>query len=175
MLFCLCLCRCWKLGFTRANTDRCFSCLSQMTFQACSIDEARHLYDQLAVLTPIMVSFTLSIVVANITSTYTNSCFSTLMQLLLSFDQDMRVEKTLIQTLTCQFVSTLMQLLFPFDQNMRVEKTLIQTLACQLSSTLMQLLFSFDQDMRVEKTLIQTLAYQLSSTLINSCFRLTRT
>jgi glutamate--cysteine ligase catalytic subunit len=28
-----------------------------MTFQACNINEARHLYDQLAVLTPIMVSF----------------------------------------------------------------------------------------------------------------------
>ena len=80
------------------------------------------------------------------------------MQLLFSFDQDMRVEKILIQTLACQLSSTLMQLLFSFDQDMRVEKTLIQTLACQLSSTLMQLLFSFDQDMRVEKTLIQTVA-----------------
>ena len=68
---------------------------------------------------------------------------STLMQLLFSFDQDVRVEKTLIQTLACQLSSTLMQLLFSFDQDMRVEKTLIQTLACQLSSTLMQLLFSF--------------------------------
>ena len=57
-----------------------------------------------------------------------------------------------------------MQLLFSFEQNMRVEKILIQTLACQLSSTLMHLLFSFDQDMRVEKTLIQTLACQLSCT-----------
>ena len=27
-----------------------------MTFQACSITEARHLYDQLAVLTPVIVS-----------------------------------------------------------------------------------------------------------------------
>ena len=59
-----------------------------------------------------------------------------------------------------------MQLFFSFDQDMRVEKTLIQTLACQLSSTLMQLLFSFDQDMRVEKTLVQSLACQLSSTLV---------
>ena len=89
---------------------------------------------------------------------------STFMQLLFSFDQDMRVEKTLIQTLACQLSSTLMQLWFSFDQDMRVEKTLIQTLACQPSSTLMQLLFSFDQDMRVEKTLIQTLACQLQST-----------
>ena len=42
-----------------------------------------------------------------------------------------------------------MQLLFSFEQDMRVEKALIQTVACQLSSTLMQLLFSFDQDMKV--------------------------
>ena len=94
------------------------------------------------------------------------------MQLLFSFDQDTRVEKTLIQTLACQLSSTLVQLLFSFDQDTRVEKTLIQTLACQLSSTLMQLLFSFDQDIRVEKTLIQTLACQLSC---NSCSRLTKT
>ena len=96
--------------------------------------------------------------------------FVTVMQLLFSFDQDMRVEKTLIQTLACQLSSTLIQLLFSFDQDMRVEKTLIQTLACQLSSTFMQLLFSFDQDMRVEKTLIQTLACQLSSTLMQLLF-----
>ena len=76
---------------------------------------------------------------------------STFMQLLFSFDQDMRIEKTLIQTLACQLSSTLMQLLFSFDQDMRVEKTLIKTLSCQLSSTLMQLLFSFEQDMRVIK------------------------
>ena len=93
-------------------------------------------------------------------------------QLLFWFDQEMRVEKTLIQNLTCQLSSTLMQLLFSFDHDMRVEKTLIQTLACQLSSTLMQLLSSFDQDIRVEKTLIQTLACQLSC---NFCRRLTRT
>ena len=99
-----------------------------------------------------------------------------LMQLLFSFDQYMRVEKTLIQTLAGQLSSTLMQLLFLFDQDMRIEKTLIlektliRTLACQLSSTLMQLLFLFDQDMRVEKTLIQTLAGQLSSTLMQLLF-----
>ena len=45
----------------------------------------------------------------------------------------MSVEKTLIQTLASQLSSTLMQLLFSFDQDMRVEKTLIQTLASQLS------------------------------------------
>jgi hypothetical protein len=58
--------------------------------------------------------------------------------------------------------STLMQLLFSFDRDMRVEKTLTQTLASQLSSTLMQLLFSFDRGRRVEKTPMQTLASQLS-------------
>ena len=78
-----------------------------------------------------------------------------------SFDQDMKVEKTLIQTPASQFSLTLMQLLFSFDQDMGVKKTLLQTLACQLSSTVMQLMFSFDQDMGVEKTLIQTLACQL--------------
>ena len=66
--------------------------------------------------------------------------------------------------LSYKLSSNLMQLLFSFHQNMRVEKTLIQTLACQLSTSPMQLLFSFDQDMRVEKTLIQTLARYLSST-----------
>ena len=77
-----------------------------------------------------------------------SQCSSTLMQLLFSFDQDMRVEKTFIQTLACQLSSTLMQLLLSFDQDMRVKKTVAQTLACQLSSTL-----------------IQTLACQLPSTL----------
>ncbi len=33
-------------------------CCLQITFQACNITEARHLYDQLAVLTPIMLSLT---------------------------------------------------------------------------------------------------------------------
>ena len=80
------------------------------------------------------------------------------MQLLFSFGQDMRIEKTLIQTLSSQLSSILMQLLFWFGQDMRIKKTLIQTLSSQLSSTLMQLLFSFDQDMRVEKTL----SYELS-------------
>ena len=32
------------------------SCL-QVTFQACDIEEARHLYDQLAVVCPVMVSY----------------------------------------------------------------------------------------------------------------------
>ena len=71
-----------------------------------------------------------------------------------------------------------MQLLFSFDQGIRVENTLMQTLASQLSfqyivyniqsilSTLMQHVFSFDRHMRVEKTLMQTLASQLSSTLV---------
>ena len=38
--------------------------------------------------------------------------------------------------------SAILWLLFSFDQDMRVGKTLIQTLACQLSSTLVQFLFS---------------------------------
>lgn len=33
-----------------------FGFILQMTFQACSIDEGRFLYDQLAVVTPILVS-----------------------------------------------------------------------------------------------------------------------
>ena len=107
---------------------------------------------------------------------HTNSRFSTLINShaipLFSFDQDMRVEKTLIQTFACQLSSTLVQPLSSFDQDLRVEKTLIQTLAFQLLLTLVQLLFSFDQDMRVEKTLIQTLACQL---LCNPYPRLTRT
>ena len=90
-------------------------------------------------------------------NSHTNSRLSTLMQLLFSFDQELKVEKTLIQTLACQLSSIVMQLLFSFDQDTRVEKTLLQTLACQLSSTLMQLLFSFDQDMRLRK-----LSYKLN-------------
>ena len=64
-------------------------------------------------------------------NSHVNSRLSTLMQLLFSFDQDTRVDETLMQTLT--FLSTLMQLLFSFDQDMRVDETLMQTLACQLS------------------------------------------
>ena len=59
------------------------------------------------------------------------------MQLLFSFDQDMRVEKRF---------SAFIQLLSSFDKGVSVTKTLIQTLARQLSSTFVQLLFSFDQD-----------------------------
>ena len=68
-----------------------------------------------------------------------------------------------------------MQLLFSFDQDMWVEKTPIQTLVCQLSSTLMQILFPFDRDMRFEKTLIKTLACQLHQLPCNFCSCLTRT
>ena len=66
-----------------------------------------------------------------------NSPLSILKQLLFSFDQDMGVEKTLIQTLSCQLSSTFMQLLFSFEQELGVEKTLIETLTCKHSSTLM--------------------------------------
>ena len=66
------------------------------------------------------------------------------------------------QTLACQLSSTLIQLLFSFDQDMRVEKTsFIQTLACQLPSTLIQLLFSFGEDMRIDKIVIKN--YRLST------------
>ena len=41
--------------------------------------------------------------------------------------------ENVIQSLTCKLSSTFTQLLSPFDQDMRVEKTLIQTLASQLS------------------------------------------
>ena len=91
---------------------------------------------------------------------------STLMQFLFSFDQDMRFEKTLIQTLASQLSYKLSllnshQLLFWFDQDMRFEK-----LSYKLSLlNSHQLLFSFDQDMGVEKTLIQTLAYEHPLTL----------
>ena len=61
-----------------------------------------------------------------------------------------------------------MQLLFSFDRDMRVEKTLMQTLASQLLSTLMQLLFSFNRDMRVEKNmLVQKLFTDSSIVSIN--------
>ena len=63
--------------------------------------------------------------------------------------------------LSAGIIFVFMQLLFSFDQDMRVKKTLIQTIACQVSSALIQLLFSFDQDMRVKKTLIQTIACQI--------------
>ena len=84
------------------------------------------------------------------------------MQLLFSFDQDMKVDKL---SYNCNSrLSTLMQLLFSFDQDMKVDK-LSYNCNSRLS-TLMQLLFSFDQDMRVDKAVIQTLARQHSW---NSC------
>jgi hypothetical protein len=112
------------------------------------------------------------------------------MQLLLLFDQGMRVEKTLMQTLASQLSCT------SCSRLTRAWK--LRKLWCKLSllnshaslvlvwpgheswknsdvnsrfSTLMRLLFSFDQGMRVEKTLMQTLASQLSC---NFCSRLTR-
>ena len=124
-------------------------------------------------------------------NSHTNSCLSTLMQLLFSFDRDMRVEKTIMQTLayqlscnscsrltgTCELRKLSYKLLL-----LNSHATLVLVWQGHASwenshvnsclSTLMQLLFSFDRDMRVEKTLIQTLAYQLSC---NSCSRLTGT
>ena len=51
------------------------------------------------------------------------------MQLLFSFDQDMRVDETHVNA----GLLTLMQLSFSFDQDMKVDETLMQTVACQLS------------------------------------------
>ena len=45
------------------------------------------------------------------------------------FDQETRV----VKTRTNSRLSTLMQLVFSFDQDMRAEKSLMQTLASQLS------------------------------------------
>jgi hypothetical protein len=77
------------------------------------------------------------------------------------------------QTFASQLSSTLMQLLFSFYQGMRVEKILMQTLASQLSSTLMQLLFSFDRGMRVEKILKENSRFTTLIVSCNSCSRLT--
>jgi hypothetical protein len=110
------------------------------------------------------------------------------MQLLFSFDQAIKVEKTLMWTLACQLSCNSCSRL--------IKQWKLRKLSCKLSllnshatlvlvwssneswenshvnsrfSTLMQLLFSFDQAMKVEKTLMQTLASQLSC---NSCSRL---
>ena len=58
--------------------------------------------------------------------------------------------ENLIQTLAYQLTSTLVQLLFSFDQDVRVEKTFTQILLVNSHQLSLQLLFSFDQDMRVE-------------------------
>ena len=52
----------------------------------------------------------------------------------------MRVEKTLMQTLTSRLSSIFMQLLLLFDQSIGVDNTVTQTFAFQLLLTLMQLL-----------------------------------
>ena len=92
----------------------------------------------------------------------------TLMQLLSSIDQDIRVQKTVIQTLVfpllCNSCSRLL--------GMRVEKTLS---ANSRFSTYMELLFLFDKSMGVKKLSYKILlvnCYQLSC---NSYSRLTRT
>ena len=109
-----------------------------------------------------------------------------------------RLEKTLIQTVSCQLSSTLMQLLFRIwpeheswelsHTNSRLSTLLINSHATLVlvwpgheswenfhtNSRLSTLInsqynsFSFDKDMRVEKSLIQTLAYQLSSSTLNT-------
>jgi hypothetical protein len=111
-------------------------------------------------------------------------------------DQDMRVEKTFMQTLASQLSSTLMQLLFSLtgawelrklscklsllnshatlvlvDRGMRVEKTLIQTLASQLSSTLMQLLFSLTGAWELRKLSCKLSLLKSHQLSCNSCSR----
>ena len=101
-----------------------------------------------------------------------------------SFDQRIRVERTLVQTLASHLSSTLI-LVWPAHQsweNSRANSrfsTLINShprltsaselreLSCKLSLLNSHILSSsFDQRMRVERTLVQTLASQLTSTLI---------
>ena len=105
-------------------------------------------------------------------------------QLSSSFDQRMRVERTLVQTLASQLSSTLI-LVWPAHEswenscaNSRFSTLIyshprltgaweLRELLCKLSLLNSHLLSSsFDQRMRVETTLVQTLASQLSSTLI---------
>jgi hypothetical protein len=116
-------------------------------------------------------------------NSHSNSRFSTLMQLLFSFDRGTRIEKTLMQTLTSQLSCNscsrlpeaweLRKLSFKLSLlNSHVTLALVwpghdsweNSHANSRLSTLMQLLFSFDQDTRIEKTLMQTLASQLSPT-----------
>ena len=59
-----------------------------------------------------------------------NFRLSTLMQLLFSFDQDTRVDETLMQTLACQLSCNSCSRL---TKDTRVDETLMPTLACQLS------------------------------------------
>ena len=124
-------------------------------------------------------------------NSHTNSRFSTLMQLLFLFDQNMRVKKTLIQTLACQHscnscscLTRTWELRKPSYKLSLVNthatlalvwpghESWVNSYTNSRLSTLMQLLFLFDQNMRVKKTLIQTLACQHSC---NSCSCLTRT
>ena len=58
---CVCVCVCvWVGGWVGVSIMK-FCAVSlllplQVTFQACCVDEARHLYDQLSVIAPIIVS-----------------------------------------------------------------------------------------------------------------------
>ena len=100
-------------------------------------------------------------------NSHANSRLSTLMQLLFSFDQDMRVdENSHVNSLIVNSHATLV-LVWPGHESwlMKVSSWTLRL------STLMQLLFSFDQDMRVDETLMQTFACQLSC---NIWSRLTR-
>ena len=87
------------------------------------------------------------------------------MQLSSSFDQGIRVEKSVIQTLACQLASSRMQR-FSFNPDARVEKTLKKTLASQAISTLMQLMQKLFDKLSLDNS------HQLSC---NSYSRLTKT
>ena len=74
----------------------------------------------------------------------------------------MRVERRIIQTRASQFSTTLVQLLLSFNQDMKVE-TLVKLFVVNSNQlTLVQLLLSFDHDMGVKEALIQTVVCQLS-------------
>jgi hypothetical protein len=79
-------------------------------------------------------------------------------------------EKTLIQSTNSHF-STLMQLLFSFDRSMRVEKTFMQTLASQLSCNSCSRLIAIEawESRKLSYKLSLINSHQLSS---NSCYRL---
>jgi hypothetical protein len=97
---------------------------------------------------------------------HANSRFSTLMQLLFSFDRGPGARE--LRKLSCKLslLNSHATLVLVWPGHESWEKSH----ANSRFSTLVQLLFSFDRGTRVEKTLMQTLASQLSC---NSCSRLT--
>ena len=117
------------------------------------------------------------------------SLVATVVQLLFSFDQDMRVDETLMQTLACGNSRATLVLIC---QDMRVDETLMQTLACQLScnscsrlprtrelmklscklslvATLVQLLFSFVRTWELMKLSCKLSFVNSHTTLVLVC------